>query len=222
VVAGAEGPAPQRSVVPGTVLFVGQMSWLPNQEAVRWLCDETLPHIRAACPDVRMLVVGGGAPAELVEHMRASHVEPLGYVEDISGVYDQAAVYAAPFLPFLTGGGVRIKLLDAMREGIPIVTTTAGAKGLDVVAGEHLLIGDSPEQFARAVSGVLADAELAARLATSARQYLTDHHSRGAAVERMREAYAGLPSLAGRSRVPAESVRESERATATSGAVSQR
>ncbi len=116
VVAGADSPFPNRAIQDDTVLFVGQMSWLPNQEAIRWLCDQVLPHIRSDRPGVRVLVVGGGAPRELVEYMTARGVDPLGYVDDISAVYDIAAVYAAPFL---TGGGVRIKLLDAMREGIP-------------------------------------------------------------------------------------------------------
>lgn len=189
VVAGCEASRPSRERG-RTILFVGTLSWLPNAEAVRWFCERVLPLVRAEHPDVLVQLVGAGATPDLVQELAHRDVDVLGYVDDISEVFARASVFVAPFL---TGGGVRIKLLDAMRAGVPIVSTTTGAKGLQARSGTELLVADSPEGFAAAVSEVLSDPMLAERLAAAARGYLAANHSRQAAETMMREAYGQLP-----------------------------
>lgn len=183
---------PRADVSRERVLMVGQLSWFPNQQAVRWFCDDVLPHVRACVPHVHVRVVGGGAPDELRDAMIAGGVDVAGYVEDIREEYALAAAYVAPFL---TGGGVRIKMLDAMSAGVPIVTTRIGAKGLAVRPGSDLLVADAPADFADAVCRLLTDAALRARLAASARSYLDAHHTRAAAAERMCAVYEGVLSV---------------------------
>lgn len=185
-----------------SVLFVGQLSWLPNQEAIRWFCESVLPQVRKSHPDVRVDVVGGGASPEFTKWLAAAGVRPLGYVEDLGAAYDEARVAIAPFL---TGGGVRIKLLEAMARGVPLVSTAVGAKGLRTVAGQDLLVADGASRFAEAV-GELLDSEVRAReISASARRYLEAHHTRAAAQASLAEAYESvLPAErpADRARVP--------------------
>lgn len=169
-----------------TVLFVGLLSWLPNREAANWLCDELVPQLRRMGCKARVQVVGKGASEALIGKMRDAGIEALGYVKDLAAVYASASVFVAPLL---TGGGVRIKLLEAMCEGVPIVTTTTGAKGLGVQNGEELLIADTPEAFAEAVVAVLADTALAERLVRSAMEYVGTRHSGQAAAEVLKRAY---------------------------------
>ena len=172
-----------------TLTFVGQMSWLPNEEAVRFFAQDVLPLIRSAGADPRVLVVGGGVSAALQADLASAGVETLGYVEDLAEIYHRTDVFIAPFTG---GGGVRIKLLDAMSAGLPVVTTPAGAKGLESEAGRALLVADGAEQFARAVRRVLDNPGIARRLSDSGLEYVRRHHSRASAVELMRTAYGSV------------------------------
>jgi glycosyltransferase involved in cell wall biosynthesis len=90
-----------------------------------------------------------------------------GYVADLQPVLDQSALLV---VPLLSGSGMRVKILEAFARGIPIVSTTIGVEGIDARHGEHLLVADSPEDFARAVARLLRDPDLAARLARAGRQ----------------------------------------------------
>jgi glycosyltransferase involved in cell wall biosynthesis len=167
-----------------TIVFVGQMSWAPNEEAIRWFADEVLPLAAAEGLDVRVRVAGAGMTGGLREHLTARGVEVLGYVDDIWQVYRDATVFVAPFR---SGSGVRMKMLEAMSAGTPVVSTAAGLKGLRAVPGRDLLVADEPRAFAAAVRAVLADARLAADLARNARGYLRRGHSHEAAVATIRE-----------------------------------
>jgi glycosyltransferase involved in cell wall biosynthesis len=172
-----------------TLTFVGQMSWLPNEEAMRFFADEVMPCLLAGGTDPRVVVVGGGASPALKEHLEAAGIEVLGYVRDLAEVYRVTDVFIAPFT---TGGGVRIKLIDAMAAGLPVVTTPAGAKGLEAAAGTALLVADGPEEFAGAVRRVIDNPGIAHRLVDGGLDYVRRHHSRASAVELMRTAYGSV------------------------------
>ena len=96
-----------------------------------------------------------------------------GYVEDIEPLYQQAGVFIAPLR---SGSGVRVKILEAMARGVPVVSTSIGADGLDVEDGVHLLIADSPTAFADAVGRILTDPALAAALAAAGRQRMLERY----------------------------------------------
>ena len=100
-----------------------------------------------------------------------------GYVADANPFWIHSGVLA---VPLLSGGGVRVKILEAMAMGLPIVSTTVGCEGLEVKDGVHLLIADTPKDFARACASVLQDKELARKLAQNARQLMRHHHHCGA------------------------------------------
>ncbi len=173
----------------GSVVFVGQLSWLPNQEALLWFCDSVLPALKSRRPDITIEVVGGGAPAELEASIRRAGATPLGYVEDLDEVYRRAAVFVAPFL---TAGGVRIKLLEAMQAGIPVVTTAAGARGLAAQPGRDLILADTAEEFAAGIERLLEDETLRTEMIQSARAYLGAHHSHAHLTRQLERAYSGL------------------------------
>jgi glycosyltransferase involved in cell wall biosynthesis len=172
-----------------TLTFVGQMSWLPNEEAIRFFAKDVLPLVRSTGADPRVLVVGGGASPALRTDLASEGIETLGYVEDLTEVYRSTDVFIAPFT---SGGGVRIKLLDAMSAGLPVVTTSVGAKGLESAAGRALLVADGAEEFARAIRRVLDNPGTARRLSDNGLEYIQRHHSRASAVELMRSAYGSV------------------------------
>src|SRR5581483_1396796 len=136
-----------------TILFVGFFRHDPNVEAVLWFAREVLPRVRARIPSASFRVVGAYPPAAVTE--LAGEIEGLelaGMVPETASHYRRAAVFVAPIL---RGSGTRLKILEAMASGCPVVSTTIGAEGLGAGDGE-IRIADDPASFADAVCALLA------------------------------------------------------------------
>ncbi len=150
------------------ILHVGTMYWPPNIDAVRWFLREVYPLIRRRRPDVRFDVVGSRPPADLQAlNEEGIGVHVTGYVADLTPYLEQAGVF---IVPLRAGSGMRVKILNALAQGLPIVSTTVGAEGIAVTDGEHLLLADEPADFAEAVLRLLEDPALAARLGANGRR----------------------------------------------------
>jgi glycosyltransferase involved in cell wall biosynthesis len=163
------------------------MFWLPNSEGVMWWLREGYQHLRAICPGLTYDIVGARPPhtlQTLVEQCEGVHLR--GYVADAVPFWTHASALA---VPILSGGGVRVKILEAMAMGVPVISTTIGCEGLDVRDGEHLLVADSPEAFARACAKVLQDKELALRLATNARKLILERYDAKVALRTLDAVY---------------------------------
>lgn len=141
-------PTPEVSVRPRHLVFVGSMDWLPNEDAVLFFCRDILPRIRQAEPHVTLSIVGRAPTAAVQRLARDRDIEVTGRVDDVRPHLGQAA---ACIVPLRIGGGTRLKIFEAMAAGKAVVSTTIGAEGLPVEPGRHLLIGDDPDTFSRAV-----------------------------------------------------------------------
>jgi glycosyltransferase involved in cell wall biosynthesis len=148
------------------LLFLGGLHWPPNADALAWFVRETWPRVRASRPDATLTSVGRDDSAAAEQCRRAPGVRLTGWVPDIDPFVQESRVLV---VPMRAGSGMRVKILDAMARGLPVVSTSVGCEGIAVVQGEHLLIADSPEGFAAAVLRVLSDDALAATLARNAR-----------------------------------------------------
>jgi glycosyltransferase involved in cell wall biosynthesis len=185
-------PSP-RDPSSGVVLFVANLGYRPNAEAAVELVDRVLPALetRADRP-VRIVLVGAydhdGPIGALASH-RA--VTLAGFVDDVSDYYARAAVVVAPLS---TGSGTRIKLIEAFARQVPVVTTPLGVAGLAVRHGEHVLIGETPEELAVAAADLLASPALAQSLTTAALQFVRRHHAAPVVAERVREFLATASS----------------------------
>lgn len=163
-----------RNPQPDHLFTIGTLFWPPNSEGVIWWLREGYKHLHDLCPDVIYDVVGARPPHTL--QVLAEHspgVRLHGYVVDAEPFWKSAAVLA---VPLLSGGGVRVKILEAMAMGVPVVSTTIGSEGLAVQHSVHLLVADTPEDFARACAKLLQDKELAQRLAKNARQLMLERY----------------------------------------------
>ncbi|MDO9174221.1 MAG: glycosyltransferase [Actinomycetota bacterium] len=143
-----------------TVLFVGPLSYEPNRLAAEWLAFEVLPRVRSKLPAARLVLVGynDGASPRL---RHAEGVTLTGYVHDLGPYYASAAVAAAPLQ---SGGGTRLKVMEALARSVPLVSTSMGCFGLDLTNDRELLIADGAEHFADACVAIIDHPALAARL----------------------------------------------------------
>lgn len=148
------------------LVMVGLLTYEPNRDAAAFFATEILPRIRLHRPDARFHVVGRYDSESAVGPLRGlPGVEVLGEVVDMAG---QLAAAEIAVVPIRFGGGTRIKILEAFAHGLPVVSTTVGCEGLDVIDGEHLLVADDPAAFAAACLRLSEDAELRTRLVTAA------------------------------------------------------
>jgi len=147
-----------------TMLFVGALAYEPNGEAVDWFVREVLPLVRERRPDAVVRIVGRGV--ERVQWVAdVPGVELVGPVESIRPELDRADV---SIVPIRMGGGTRLKVLEAMAHHIPMVTTTVGCEGIDLVDGVHAIFADDARSFADGCLRLLSDKELRQKYADDA------------------------------------------------------
>lgn len=181
-------PLPRRPTA--RLVYVGTMYWEPNADAVRWLVREVLPRIRARRPEVGLDVIGSRPPRDLRALGGSSpHLNVLGYVEDPSAYLARAGVFVAPLR---AGGGMRVKILQALAQGLPVVTTTLGCEGMAVEPGRDLLVADTPEAFAAATLRLLADPVLAETLGRNGRRLIEARYDWRAVCPRLHAVYRDL------------------------------
>ncbi|MFL5695196.1 MAG: glycosyltransferase family 4 protein [Ktedonobacteraceae bacterium] len=176
-----------RNPQPYQLFTIGTMFWPPNSEGVAWWLSNGYEHLRRLCPEVAYDIVGARPPRELrVLAERCPGVHLHDYIADLHPFWTNATALA---VPILSGGGVRVKILEAMALGVPVISTTIGCEGLDVHNREHLLIADTPEAFARACAEVLQDKGLAQRLVHNARRLILERYDAKIALRPLDVAY---------------------------------
>lgn len=150
-----------------SLLFTGTMDYRPNVDAVRWFVSSILPAVTACRPEATFQIVGR-SPAPAVRRLASLHprVVVAGPVEDVRPYFSRSDLFV---VPIRMAGGARLKLLEALAMGLPVVSTRMGAEGIDLVEGKEIVIADGREEFARAVLRLLADRTLRARLAEAGR-----------------------------------------------------
>ena len=139
---------------PNTLVYTGSFSFAPNYEAMEWFVLQVLPLVQAQVPNVRLVITGDQAGRPLPP---AKNVQHVGFVDDVRTYVAAAWISLAPLQ---TGGGTRLKILEAMALHTPVIATSKGAQGLDAQPGEHFLQADTPEAFAAAVVRLLKEADL--------------------------------------------------------------
>lgn len=155
------------------LLFLGGLHWPPNADALATFVRDMWPQVRVARPDATLTSVGRDDSAVADECRGAPGVQLTGWVPDIDPFVQASRVLV---VPMRAGSGMRVKILDAMARGLPVVSTTVGCEGIGVVPGEHLLVADTPQAFAEAVIRVLDDDALAASLARNARALVLERY----------------------------------------------
>ncbi len=153
------------SVKRDRLVYAGSMDYHANIDAVRWFARDVWPAVRARQPNLRFTIVGRNPSPEVIA-LKSADIDVTGTVPDVRPYYREAL---AVVVPLRAGSGTRLKILEAMAAGVPVVSTTLGAEGLDSRAGCDLLIADAPSEMAGAIAAVIEPAELRARLIAAGR-----------------------------------------------------
>lgn len=156
------------------IVFVGRMDYHANVSGVRWFCEKILPLIRARRPNVLFQIVGGEPTKEVRSLAVAGQVEVTGFVEDVRPYLREATVVV---VPLQVGGGTRLKVMEALAMGKPVVSTTVGAEGIAVVPERHILMADDPGEMVRQIFRALDSPPLRRQLGAEGRRLVEDRYS---------------------------------------------
>ena len=168
-----EAPAvPERRAGGRRVTFLGGLHWPPNADGVQWFIREIWPRVRGRVAGGVFTVIGKLPPIPLTVPGDDS-VQLLGYVDDPEPILAETSVFV---VPLRSGGGMRVKILDAWSRAIPVVSTRIGAEGLELRNGENILLADDPETFAQEVIRLLNDPEMAVLAGQQGRQTVESHY----------------------------------------------
>jgi glycosyltransferase involved in cell wall biosynthesis len=173
-----------------SIVFTGQMSYAPNADSMIYFIDEILPLIRTVVPDAMLYAVGSGPPKELLR--RASpNVVVTGFVDDVRPYVYRSQVFV---VPLLSGGGTRLKVLEAMAMKKAIVSTQIGCEGIEAVHGKSLLIANSADEFAREVIRLLKDAKLRSELSIEGHRFVSQKYEWESIGDKLLDTYAKIES----------------------------
>ena len=175
---------------PPDVLYFGTLSWEPNAQGLQWFLKAVLPGLKRELPGIRLIVAGGDPPRRLRDAVRREDmVELMAAGDSVDGVYRRARAFVEPVQG---GGGTKLKVLSALARGLPVVTTSAGAAGIDAVDGEHLLIRDTPEGIVSALKSLLTDESLWRRLSENGRRLIAAKYRPQVAYQPLSELLAAV------------------------------
>ncbi len=155
------------------LIFTAWFGYYPNVEAVNYFVRDIFPLIRKVLPDATFTIAGKEPPQSVIDLGKMDGIKVTGYVEDIRTLLRDANVAV---IPLKSGGGTRLKILEAMSSGIPVVSTPIGAEGLRYSEGENILIGKSDRDFAEKTVRVIRDSSLAEGLSLKARLLVEEEY----------------------------------------------
>jgi len=149
-----------------SLVFTGSMDWRPNQDSIRYFMTDIHPVLLRQCPDYRITIVGRNPPPDILKYNDLDAVSVTGTVDDVRPYISGAQVY---IVPLRIGGGSRLKILEAMAMGKPVVSTSIGAEGLAVTPDTDILLADDPESITAKILSLFADPALRHRVGLAGR-----------------------------------------------------
>lgn len=157
----------------GSIFHIASMDWHPNQEAVDWFLDKVWDKIQEEHP-VTKLYLAGRSMSKKLKNLDVSNVKVIG---EVHSAKEFMAGHDIMIVPLLSGSGMRVKLIEGMALGKTIITTSIGAEGIEANNGEHLLIADTPEEFATCISKCLNDDEFKSQIGLNAQRLIASKYS---------------------------------------------
>src|SRR5262249_29744308 len=172
-----------------SIVFTALMNYPPNIDAASWFCDEILPIVRSRHPEVSFKIVGDKPSPRVLALGKRKGVRVTGRVPDIR---PYLADSLALVVPLRSGGGTRLKILEAMAMARPVVSTCLGAEGLEITGGVNILLADTPEKFAEHIFALLAAPQLGRRLGSMGRNLVETKYNWSTCLSKVENFYQTL------------------------------
>jgi glycosyltransferase involved in cell wall biosynthesis len=169
-----------------TILFLGTMSWFPNEDALIWFFHHVFKKYHLDTKGWKLLVVGN-SPGKAVLKLRSDSVDVTGYVDNLDPYIHESFLSV---VPLRIGGGMRIKILELFSFGIPVISTGIGCEGIPVSNGEDILIAETPLEFKNAIESIYHDTGLRQSLVHNAHSLIKTHYSSESALQQYREIFS--------------------------------
>jgi len=173
------------------LLFVGNMAYLPCSDGVIHFYEHIFPLIKKVIPSVELWVVGKDPPDQIRE-LKNKGVLVTGRVDDVKPYYEKSKVC---IVPLRAGSGTRLKILEAMALGRPVVSTSIGCEGLDITNGKELMVADTPELFAKKTIELLTDLTLRKQITDQAREFVVKNHEWNMVAQKLIDVYEQVASI---------------------------
>ncbi|MBV8097244.1 MAG: glycosyltransferase [Acetobacteraceae bacterium] len=175
-------PAIAETPGPASLLFLGYYGYKPNVLAAEYLVREIWPRVKQRVPEAALTIAGAGAEVLGCSNARVPGVQVTGFVQDLAALYATARVVCCPML---TGGGTRIKIIEAAAYAKPVVATRVGAEGLAFQNETEILIRNDPDAFAETCIALLTNHALCSQIGRAARQKAIEYYDRSRVIDRI-------------------------------------
>lgn len=152
-----------------SIFFIGALDWLPNQEGLSWFLHKVFDCLLAELPELRFHVAGRNAPGHFEKKLKHPNITYHGEVDDALSFIQS---YRVMVVPLLTGSGIRVKILEGMALGRPVVTTSRGIEGIPAVNNQNVVVEDDPKLFSNQLIRLLTNPQDPERLLTEAREFI--------------------------------------------------
>lgn len=170
-----ELPLPDFEQVGHNIIYVGTLTWEPNVDGLLWFISECWATVRAKFPDVKLSIIGKNPDPRLTEAVAQSQgIELTGFVEDLEPYFLQSKVN---IVPLRFGSGIKVKVINGLYRGIPMVTTPIGIESIDITPGRDILLAEDATAFADHVSALLADSQQCRALADHGRETAAEKYT---------------------------------------------
>ena len=161
------------NTVPHSMIYVGNFSWLPNLQGLLWFLREVWPEIIEEFSDAKIFVVGKN-PSDEIIRFKGENVIVTGYVNNVKPWIEKAEIF---LVPLFSGGGIRIKILEAMAMGKPTVSTSIGAEGIGVSDMKNIIISDNKENFVKSIKLLFNNKKIRDNLSKNSRKLIKEKYS---------------------------------------------
>ena len=155
------------------IVFIGNLSYLPNIEAANFIAKEVLPKLLEKLPRIKILIAGSN-PSKRVVKLSNKNIEVQGWVEDIRKTYSSGKIF---FAPMTIGSGLQNKLLEAMSSSIPCITSELSNKSLKAVEKKNILIGRSVNEYVNHIISLLDNEKIRKKIGESGRKYVIKNYN---------------------------------------------
>lgn len=181
---------PNKDLPVSNICYLGSLDWLPNQQGLEWLFTHVLPLVRQQLPNATLFVAGRNAPPGFLQRQLPG-VVMVGEVPNAVAYLQQHGVVA---VPLFSGSGMRVKIIEALALGKPVVCTAVAAEGIECSPGKDLLIANTAEEFANNLLKLLKNPDFCNQISYNARNFAMQHHNNTALVEGLTRFYQQLLS----------------------------